>query len=114
MYAMDPDFVFTAQQKVETHALENKIDMAMSHGSLEVVDSETKLVPSKDAFNIFKCLPGTPAYWKQFRSELCARIEQLGPFHLFYTLSCAEMRWEYFLAEVLKATEKKNIFFYRE
>ena len=105
-YSMNPNYVFMAQQKAETHAIENKINMAMSHGSLEVVDSETKLTPSKDAYSIFQCIPGTPAYWKQFRSELIARMEQLGPFHIFFTLSCAEMRWEYFLAEVLKVVEK--------
>ena len=95
MYSMDPDFLFVAQQMVETHSLESKIDMAMSHGSLETSGNKTKLTPSKDAFSIFQSLPGTPAYWKQFRSEIFSRIEQLGPFHLFFTLSCAEMRYIY-------------------
>ena len=34
--------------------------------------------------------------------ECCARMEQLGPFHLFFTLSCAEMRWPSIIVEVLK------------
>ena len=29
-------------------------------------------------------------------------MEQLGPFHLFFTLSCAEMRWPSVLADVFK------------
>ena len=36
-------------------------------------------------------------------------MEQLGPFHLFYTLSCAEMRWPSVLAEVLRTLEKDKI-----
>ena len=42
-------------------------------------------------------------------------MEQLGPFHLFYTLSCAEMRWPSVLAEVLRTLEKDKIkIFYPE
>ena len=103
MYASDPDYVFMAQRIVEMNALERQINMSTSHGSLEVTESDgTKLVPSKDAFNIFQTIPGTPAYWKLFRNECCARIEQLGPFHIFFTLSCAEMRWSSVIIEVLK------------
>ena len=45
------------------------------------------------AFDVFGKIPGTPQYWKIFRNELFARMEQLGPFHFFFTLSAAEMRW---------------------
>ena len=93
MYAMNADFLFVGQQMVETHALESKINISMSHGSLKKTGHRAKLTPSKDAYNIFQCLPGTPAYWKTFRSEIFSRMEQLGPFHLFFTLSCAEMRY---------------------
>ena len=47
----------------------------------------------KNAFDIFTKIPGTPSYWKQYRNEIFARMEQLGPFHFFFTLSSAEMRW---------------------
>ena len=43
--------------------------------------------------DVFKTVPGTPAYWKQFGNETFARMEQLGPFNFFFTLSCAEMKW---------------------
>ena len=46
-----------------------------------------------NAFDVFSKIPGTPSYWKNFRNELFARMEQLGPFHFFFTLSAAEMRW---------------------
>merc|ERR1712016_8869 len=92
------------QQHIEINALERQINMSTSHGSLEVTESDgAKLVPSADAFNIFQSIPGTPAYWKSFRNECCARIEQLGPFHLFFTLSCAEMRWSSVAADIFKS-----------
>lgn len=107
---MDHDFVFMAQQHVEIYALERQINMSMSHGSLEVTESDgNKLVPSNDAINIFQSIPGTPAYWKAFRNECCARMEQLGPFHIFFTLSCAEMRWPSVIAEVFRLVKNGKL-----
>ena len=31
----------------------------------------------------------TPRYWKKARQELYAKLENLGPFTFFFTLSCA-------------------------
>ena len=46
-----------------------------------------------DACNVFQKIKGTPKYWQVARNELIAKVKQLGPFHLFFTLSCGEMRW---------------------
>ena len=53
----------------------------------------TKIMSCNDAFNVFSQIAGSPQYWKKYRNELFARIEQLGPFHFFFTLSSAEMKW---------------------
>ena len=37
-------------------------------------------------------MPGTPRCWQRKKYDLIAKIENLGPFHLFFTLSCAEKR----------------------
>ena len=47
----------------------------------------------QNIIDVFKDIPGTPAYFKKYRNELFARMEQLGPFHFFLTLSSAEMNW---------------------
>ena len=106
-FAKDHDYIFMAQAYMERYALERQIDMSLLHGTLEKTeDDQVKMVSSDDKFAIFQSIPGTPAYWKKFRNEIYARMEQLGPFHLFYTLSCAEMRWPTVLAEVLRIIEK--------
>ena len=45
----------------------------------------------------------TPKYWKQAKYEMLARLDNLGPFQfqLFFTLSCADMRWDENFAAVL-------------
>ena len=52
-----------------------------------------KVVSLHDMFDVFKKVKGTPKYWQQARNELVAKIKQLGPFHIFYTFSCGEIRW---------------------
>ena len=92
-----------AQQYLERHLLESQISMSMKSGTfIKNDDGKQILKPSEDKFTIFQSIPGTPSYWQKFRNEIYARMEQLGPFHLFYTLSCAEMRWPSVLAEVFR------------
>ena len=110
VFAKDHDYIFMAQAYMERYALERQIDMSMLNVTMDTTDDNNiKVVPSDDKFSIFQSIPGTPAYWKKFRNEIYARMEQLGPFHLFYTLSCAELRWPSVLAEVLKQIENDNI-----
>ena len=47
----------------------------------------------EDAYSVLENAPGTPRYWQKRRYELLAKIENIGPFQLFFTLSCAEKRW---------------------
>ena len=43
-----------------------------------------------DAYSVLENAPGTPRYWQKKRHELIGKLENLGPFQLFFTLSCAE------------------------
>ena len=47
----------------------------------------------EDAFSVLDNAPGTPRYWQKKRYELIGKLENIGPFPLFFTLSCAEKRW---------------------
>ena len=87
-FARDEDFLFVAQQFVERYALERQINISAQKGKIINSNGGAKVVKSNDAFSVFKKIPGTPAYWQNFRYDIFAKLEQLGPFHLFYTFSC--------------------------
>ena len=94
MYCKNSDYLFVAQQYLERHLLESTISVSGQKGKiLKKEPSGTQIVSCKNAFDIFGKIPGTPQYWTTFRNELFARMEQLGPFTFFFTLSAAEMRW---------------------
>merc|ERR1711978_347484 len=44
--------------------------------------------------NVFDQVKGTPKFWQKKRKEMIAKISQLGPFQFFFTLSCADKRWD--------------------
>ena len=46
-----------------------------------------------DPYSVLDNSPGTPRYWQKKKYELIARLENLGPFTFFSTLSCADKRW---------------------
>ena len=46
-----------------------------------------------DPYSVLDNMPGTPRYWQRKKYELIARLENLGPFTFFFTLSCADKRW---------------------
>ena len=73
--------------------MENNISVFGQKGKAETGPDGTTIMTCNNAFDVFSKIPGTPSYWKSFRNELFARMEQLGPFHFFFTLSAAEMKW---------------------
>ena len=99
-FAQDEDFLFVAQQSLEKQAFENQISVSVQRGIAVKVDGKVQ-IKGQNAIDVFKDIPGTPAYFKKYRNELFARMEQLGPFHFFLTLSSAEMKWPEVTANIL-------------
>ena len=42
-------------------------------------------------------------------NELVAKVKQFGPFHVFYTFSCGEMRWPEVFISALKRKGRKIV-----
>ena len=91
-FSKDPSFLFIAQQLTEREALEKQVDISVQKGKVVSTDEGVKVIQPNDAYNILKQIPGTPPYWSAFRKDIFAKIAQLGPFHLFFTLSYSETR----------------------
>ena len=103
-FGQDTDFIFVAQQSLERHRFENQISISCQRG---VSVSGKEELKSNKAIDVFKDIPGTPSYWKKVRNDLFARMEQLGQFHFFFTLSCAEMKWPEVTTSILHTLGNK-------
>ena len=102
-FSTDPYFVFMATSYIERLQLEKQINISGLKGVSSVqTNGQTKL-NVKDPFDVFKKLSGSPKFWQNARNELIAKVKQLGPFQVFFTFSCGEMRWvEVYIALFIK------------
>ena len=68
-----------------------------------------------DGFSVFDNIRGSPRYWQKLRFDMIAKLEQLGPFQFFYTLSCADKRWDENIATlILKYCPDMKVLHYLE
>ena len=96
MFAKSIPYLFMAHQFVEREMLQKQINVSGYKGAL---GPDSKVKQLTDPCSIFQKIKGSPKFWQMKRNELTAKVQQLGPFHVFFTLSCAEMRWaEVYLA----------------
>ena len=47
-----------------------------------------------DAYTVFDKITNTPKYWQTAKYEMLARLDNYGPFQFFFTLSCADTKWD--------------------
>ena len=91
-FSKDNFYVFMASTFIKQEQLEKQINISGMKGSSKPGATGETVVKLHDPFSVFKSIKGTPKYWQTAKYELIAKVKQLGPFHLFYTFSCGEMR----------------------
>ena len=88
-----PPYVFTAAAHTELKQMHRNINLSFQKG-LETVNPDGSCVYKlDDSYMVLDNIKNTPRYRKKARPELYAKLENLGPFTFFFTLSCADIRW---------------------
>ena len=85
------------------------IGVSFSKGKINLADEGVKSYKLDDAFSVLDNVKGTPRYHKKHKMEMLGKIDNFGPFHWFYTLSCADMRWEENFSSILREKGYKII-----
>lgn len=83
--------------------IESQINISGVKGVSKLNANGERKIHLNDIFSVFAKIKGSPKYWQVARNDLVAKVKQLGPFHVFYTFSCGEMRWsEVFLSLLMR------------
>ena len=61
-----------------------------------------KTLKVDDPYAILENIKQTPRYWKKAKYEMLSKLDNFGPFHFFFTLSCADLRWDENFAAILR------------
>jgi hypothetical protein len=94
-------WVFSAAVYREKKDLQRNIDLGYKHGQKDTSGGEARYT-LKDPFSVFQNVANTPAYHKKGKMEMMARLDNFGPFHIFFTVSCADRRWKENIISVLR------------
>ena len=97
-WSSNPAYLFVAMYYVERLKLEKQINLAYRRGTLE----NNILMDIEDLFSILDNVPGSHRFWQKRRYEIIAKLEQLGAFQFFFTLSCADKRWDENFVAILR------------
>ena len=101
MFAQNKPFLFSAVHYVEQQQLMARMNISFMRGKMTSSEDGGKFLTTEDGFAVFDGIPGSPRYWQKMKYDLIAKMEQLGPPQYFYTLSCANKRWDENLATML-------------
>jgi len=105
--AMCVENIFYKFKRCQMHSILSKVNVAVRKhktghttfkaGQFRHADAVDKLIKFDDGYRILKEIRGSPPYWEKAQKDVYAMIRQLGPGHLFLTLSAAETRWIHLL-----------------
>ena len=120
-FANSMSYVFAAVQYCESKQLNSNVNISFLRGKSKRSSDGGLTYSLDDPCSVFDSIKNTPRYWKKKKDELIAKLENLGPFHFFFTLSCADMRYQENFTSLLqehkivyeeeKGKEKAYIFF---
>ena len=103
-FARSPAYMYAAVAFLEKKQLQRNINLANTRGKEVMDENGRKSYILEDGYRVLDNIKNTPRYWKQAKYEMIAKLDNLGPFHLFFTLSCADMRWEENFGAILQDT----------
>ena len=95
-------FLYSAVAYIERKQLQNNINLSYTRGKKTVREDGTVNYELDDAFHVFENIKSTPRFWRKAKYEMLAKLDNLGAFQIFFTLSSADMRWEENFTSILK------------
>ena len=102
-FSSDPAYTFASAAYLEKKQLQRNINVSFNRGKKSITPTGDKMYSLEDGFSVFDKISNTPSYWKTAKYEMQAKLENLGPFQFFFTLSCADSRWDENFSSILRS-----------
>ena len=92
-FAENLGYDFGGMAFIEPKQIERNKGISYLKGKKNKQSDGTYTYSLDDPYSVLNDIKNTPRYWQKTRHELISRLENLGPFHCFFTLSCGDQRW---------------------
>ena len=103
----NPGYVFAAASYIEKKQLQSNANISFSRGKKTTKNDGGTEYMLNDPFTVFENMKNTPKYWQKYKYEMIAKLENLGPFQWFFTLSCADRMWDENFSSLLETRDLK-------
>ena len=100
-FAETPAYLYSSVAYLEEKRIQQSLSLVGSRGKEVTGEGGSVSYQLEDEFRVLETIPNSPKYWQRMKYEILAKIENLGPFHFFFTLSCADKRWDATFATIL-------------
>ena len=101
-FAKCSSFVFAAVQYIENKQLTGNINISFQRGKATEREDGGLSYTLDDACSVLDNIKNTPRFLKKKKNEFIAKLQNNGPFQFFFTLSCADTRYEENFTSVLQ------------
>ena len=93
-FSKSAGYIFDAAAYVEKKQLMRKANICFMRGRKSLDNEGKAQYVLEDAFTTFEGITNTPRYWQKVKFHTIATLENIGPFHLFFTFSCGDARYD--------------------
>ena len=90
-FAQSPSYVYAAVAHTELKQIQRNINISYSRGKEVNHQDEMRTLKLDDPYAVLDDIKQTPRYWRKAKYEMYAKLDNFGPFHFFFTLSCADL-----------------------
>ena len=94
-------WMFACVAYLELMQINRNINLVGTRGKKTIGAEGQMSYQLEDEYRALEGMANTPKYWKNFKYEVLSKLDNLGPFQFFFTLSCAEKRWNQNFARIL-------------
>ena len=100
-FANNAGYVYAAAAFIEKKQLQRNINISYRRGKQVTNANGVKSYKLDDSYSVFEKVTNTPKYWQTAKYEMLARLDNDGPFQFFFTLSCADTKWDENFSSIL-------------
>ena len=101
-FAKNPNYLYSSVAFLEEKKICYNVSICGTRGKKTVSKDGQVSYQLQDVYRFMEGVPNTPKYWEKCKFELLSKLDNLGPFQIFFTLSCAEKRWNPVMVDILR------------
>ena len=101
-FSQCPAYLYAAVGYLDNQQIQRNINLVGTRGKQLHGENGQISYELNDEYRVLEGMKGYMKYWQTAKYEMLARLDNLGAFQFFFTLSCADLRWEPTFASIMR------------